>query len=210
MFNQKTIINEPLYPLIQPHKWEIELFNSNPVRRLKQLAHFGAGSIVSSVVHTRFEHTVGVWKLAAYFFPDDVLLRVAAILHDVGHLPFSHSVERTLGFNHHHITKQLIQEEEISSILNKARIIPSEIIDFLNKPSVLTGKTNILGIDHLDSFLRDTYMAGEIELLPKNLLSKIRCTSKGIETDKDTGLYLLKLIKKDHALFFITFYGCNR
>ncbi|GIN72844.1 hypothetical protein J14TS2_33190 [Bacillus sp. J14TS2] len=191
---KKVLLHEPLYPFVEPHPWEVELFNTVKVRRLKQLAHFGAGSIVSSVVHSRFEHAVGVWKLAAIFFPDDVLLRGAAILHDIGHLPFSHSLEKILGFNHHHLTEQFIQEEEISDILREIGINPFEIIDYLNKPSVLTGKEDILGIDHLDSFFRDTYMAGECKYLPKDMLSKIHCTPKGIETDEVTGLYLLKLI----------------
>ncbi|WP_231686949.1 HD domain-containing protein [Bacillus sp. JCM 19034] len=115
-FTDKTIVNEPLYPFVEPHPWEMELFQSKPVRRLKQLAHFGAGSLISPVVHTRYEHTIGVWKLVSIFFPDEILLRAAAILHDVGHLPFSHSVEKTLGFNHHRLTEEYINEEEISSI----------------------------------------------------------------------------------------------
>lgn len=196
-----SMISEPLFPLIKPFSWEIELFNSKPVRRLKQLSHFGAGSIISPVVHTRYEHTIGVWKLAAYFFPDDILLRVAAILHDVGHLPFSHSVEKTLGFNHHILTENLILEKEIRPILNKCEISPSRVIDFLDKPSVLTGKERTLGLDHLDSFFRDTYMFGEIDILPKHILPKLTCLDKGIETDVDTGLYLVRLIKRDHELF---------
>lgn len=198
---QNTLIHEPMYPFIKPDPLELELFNSKAVRRLKQLAHFGAGSIVSSVVHTRFEHTVGVWKLAAYFFPNNRLLRAAAILHDIGHLPFSHSVEKTLGFNHHQLTEKIILGDEIRSILKMAELDAHEIIDFLDRPSVLTGMENILGLDHLDSFLRDTYMSGELDHLPKQLLQKIRCTTKGIETDKDTGLYLMKLIQKDHEHF---------
>ncbi|WP_231686948.1 hypothetical protein [Bacillus sp. JCM 19034] len=77
-----------------------------------------------------------------------------------------------------------------------------EIIELLNTPSVITGKESIVGIDHLDSFLRDTYLAGEIEYIPKNILSKMSCTSRGIDTDQATGLYLLKLIQKDHELFY--------
>ncbi|MBW8351166.1 HD domain-containing protein [Bacillus sp. IITD106] len=193
--------SEPLYPYIKPFIWEVELFKSKPVRRLKQLAHFGAGSLVSPVVHSRFEHTVGVWKLTAFFYPNDIELRVAALLHDIGHLPFSHAVEDTLGFNHHELTEQYILEDEISSILQKFKIDSQAIIKILNEHSVITGVGNILGIDHLDSFFRDTYMSGMLEILPKQLITKIKCTAAGIDTDIDTGLYLMQLILSDHKLF---------
>ncbi|WP_017186803.1 HD domain-containing protein [Alkalibacillus haloalkaliphilus] len=198
---EARLFSEPLYPYIQPNKLEIKLVQSKPLRRLKHLAHFGAGSLVSPVVHSRFEHTVGVWKLTALYFPEDIELRVAALLHDIGHLPFSHAVENTLNFNHHQLTEHYILEDEISSILQQHNISPYKIIQILNEPSVITGKGNILGIDHLDSFFRDTYMAGMIETLPKDLLHKIRCNSKGIVTDIETGHYLLKLILSDHKLF---------
>lgn len=198
---EARLFSEPLYPYIKPNNLEIQLVQSKPIRRLKHLAHFGAGSLVSPVVHSRFEHTVGVWKLTALYFPEDIELRIAALLHDIGHLPFSHAVENTLKFNHHQLTDQYILEEEISSILKQFNINPYRILGILNEPSVITGKENILGIDHLDSFFRDTFMAGTIETHPKHLLHKIRCTSKGIETDIETGHYLLQLILSDHRLF---------
>lgn len=197
-----SLFSEPLYPYILPNNVEIELVKSAPLRRLKHLAHFGAGSFITPVVHSRYEHTVGVWKLTALYFPDDIELRIAALLHDIGHLPFSHAVEDTLNFNHHQLTEQYILEDEISSILKRYNVDPHRIIETLNGPSVITGIENILGIDHLDSFLRDTYMAGKIDILPKQLLSKIRCTSRGIETDLETGHYLLQMILADHKLFF--------
>ncbi|MFA9557955.1 HD domain-containing protein [Evansella sp. AB-rgal1] len=202
---ENILFHEPLYPYIEPHPWEVELFQSHIVRRLKQLAHFGAGSLVSSVVHSRYEHTIGVWKLTAYFFPENKELRTAAILHDVGHLPFSHAVEKSLGFNHHHLTEQYILENEISSILKKAKMDPTRIVNLLNRPTPLTGVGNILGLDHLDSFFRDTYMSGSGNILPKDLLHKLTCTTEGIETDKDTGIFLVKLIISDHLLFLSPF-----
>lgn len=199
--SETKLILEALYPPIKPTDLEIQLIKSKPFRRLKQLAHFGAGALVSPVVHSRFEHSIGVWKLTSFFFPDDIELRVAALLHDIGHLPFSHAVEKTLGFNHHELTEQYIKEEEISSMLKAHNIDPNVIIKILNEPSPITGKDNILGIDHLDSFLRDTYMAGMVEMLPKDLLDRMTCTLKGIDTDLETGHYLLELILSDHKLF---------
>ncbi|MBS4220281.1 hypothetical protein KHA96_18425 [Bacillus sp. FJAT-49711] len=44
-------------------------------------------------------------------------------------------------------------------------------------------------------------MSGRIEILPKKLITKVNCTADGIDTDIDTGLYLLQLILADHKLF---------
>lgn len=205
MSNQNVLLHEPLYPDVEASSIELALFQSSSLRRLKHLAHFGAGSLISSVVHTRFEHTVGVWKLTAHFFPENIELRIAAILHDIGHLPFSHAVEKTLNFNHHQLTVAYIKEKEINSILINGNIDPEKIIDLLLVESVLTGIGDNLGIDHLDSFLRDTYMAGKLDVLPKNVLKKLTCSPLGIETDEETGLYLLQLILEDHRLFLFPY-----
>ncbi|PAD39542.1 HD domain-containing protein [Terribacillus sp. 7520-G] len=194
-------VKEPLYPDVKTLPWEEDLFNTRYLRRLKYLAHFGAGSFVSPVVHSRFEHTIGVWKLASIFFPDNHLVRASAILHDIGHLPFSHAVEKTLGFDHHLLTEEYIKDIKIERILNKIGLTSKEVIDFLNTENQITGTTNIIGLDHLDSFLRDTYMNGNIDHLPAKVLKNIKCSAEGVETDFNTGMYLLKLIYEDHKLF---------
>ncbi|GAA0381760.1 HD domain-containing protein [Bacillus horti] len=199
--HMSPFIHEPLYPSVEWLPWEEALFHSKYLRRLKHLAHFGVGSLLSPVVHSRFEHTVGVWKLAAIFFPDDLMLRAAAILHDVGHLPFSHSVEKTLGFNHHDLTEEYIKSPEIETILARASLSSDDIIDYLNAETPLTGTNEVMGIDHLDSFFRDTYMFGGITEIPRQVLERIYCTPRGIETDLETGMYLLELVLQDHQTF---------
>ncbi|WP_207667437.1 HD domain-containing protein [Clostridium sp. 1xD42-85] len=141
---------------------------------------------------------LGVWKLAAVYFPNHHVLRAAAILHDIGHLSFSHAVEKTLGYDHRALTEEYIQSPEVVSILHTANLEPSDIIHYLRLPSPLTGTQNILGLDHLDSFLRDTYMTGNIETMPRELIKRIHCSEQGIETDEPTGLQLLRLIVQVH------------
>ncbi|MFB4212907.1 HD domain-containing protein [Shouchella sp. JSM 1781072] len=196
------LLIEPLYPNVQMFNWERALFQTRKIKRLKQLAHYGAGSFVSPVTHSRFEHTLGVWKLTAMFFREREDLRAAAILHDIGHLPFSHAVERTLGYNHHHLTEISIRtEEDITSILSQNGISVEKVIQCLNEENGLLGTTDGMGLDHLDSFLRDTYMLGGIEGLPKDLLPHIRWTSQGIEADADTCAFIMDCVVNDHALF---------
>lgn len=190
----------PLYPDVTPLCWEVDLMQSSYLRRLKHLAHYGAGSFVSSVTHSRLEHTLGVWKLTAHFFPDWNELRAAALLHDIGHLPFSHAIERTLGYNHHELTETYIQSDEIQTLLHKAGLASDQICDLLNKQSPLTGANDVLGLDHLDSFIRDSYMLGELNGSSFDLLSTLSCTDEGISTDAQTAEWILDLILKDHQM----------
>ncbi|MFK3938554.1 HD domain-containing protein [Alkalihalobacillus sp. NPDC078783] len=194
------LLQEPLYPDVTPFFWEVEIMQSSYFQRLKHLAHYGAGSLVSSVTHSRLEHTVGVWKLTAHFFSDWVELRAAALLHDIGHLPFSHAIERTLGYDHHQLTETYIQRDEIKNLLHKAEITSNQICDLLNKQSPLTGTKATLGLDHLDSFVRDTYMMGELDGSSFDLLSTLSCTDEGISTDIQTAEWILDLILKDHHI----------
>jgi uncharacterized protein len=193
---------EPLYQWhILAHPVEVELFRSQPVRRLKFLHHFGASALFSPMTHSRYEHTVGVWSLAAHFFPDEPILRVAALLHDIGHLPFSHAVERTLGYDHHKHTERLIETGIVADILNKYGISPSAIVSLLNQDSPLTNKTPLMGLDHLDSFLRDTYHAGQQVLLPSELVRRLHFRGHFLEADEDTALALVHAVVEDHRLF---------
>lgn len=134
-------------------------------------------------------------------FPEDKLLRAAAILHDTGHVPFSHSVEKALGFDHHQLTEAFIATKEISLILEEAGLSSRKVIDYLNQRSPLTGGNGVLGIDHLDSFIRDTYMNGKVKFLPKDVLPQLECTEQGIQTNEKLAIYLTECILNDHKLF---------
>lgn len=193
---------EPLYRWEkQLHPAEIELFRSQPVRRLKFLHHFGASALFSPIVHSRLEHTIGVWSLMAHFFPDRPLLRIAAIVHDVGHLPFSHAVERTLGFNHHARTEQLIETGSIAEILKRHGISPSSIIQILNQDSPLTNKSTLLALDHMDSFLRDTHAAGAADIFPHELVRQIRFRGDYIEAETHIAERIIDAVVEDHRIF---------
>ncbi|GAA0344240.1 hypothetical protein GCM10008967_38350 [Bacillus carboniphilus] len=202
VFVNSDEVFEPFYQTkIKTFPWERELLKSKTLNRLKHLSHYGTGSLISSAKHSRFEHTIGVWATIATFFPKEEELRIAAFLHDIGHLPFSHAVEKTLGFNHHTITEQKISGGEIAEILLNHGFSPSRIIDLLNSDSPLTHKTTYLGADHLDSFLRDAYMLGKSDLNPPDILQRISFNGHYVEADLQIGRQILEAIYYDHQSF---------
>ncbi|MFD1739795.1 HD domain-containing protein [Bacillus salitolerans] len=202
IFSNQAEVHEPLYDTtISLYPWEYELLQTRPVRRLKFLSHYGTGSFVTSVKHSRYEHTIGVWTLIATFFPKDEELRIAALLHDIGHLPFSHAVEKTLGFNHHHITEEKIRSEEVTSILVKHHFLPERIIDLLNQDTPLSHKTPYICADHLDSFLRDAYMLGKKGIHPSEVIRTMSFNQQYVDADYHTSKHIMLMIYHDHTSF---------
>lgn len=202
LFKNANEMYDPFYQVaVSPFPWEFELLQSAAVKRLKFLSHYGTASFITPAKHSRYEHTIGVWTIISRFFPEEEELRIAALLHDIGHLPFSHAVEKTLGFNHHTITEEYIRGHEVSSILQKYEFNPERIIDILNEDSPLSHKTPYLSADHLDSFLRDSYMLGKSKEHPADILKKISFSGQYVESDLETSKSIMASIYHDHTCF---------
>jgi HD superfamily phosphohydrolase len=103
----KKAIRDPIHGFIKLTAEEIQLIDGEPlIQRLRYVKQLGFVYLVyPTAVHTRFDHSLGVMHVASLIgervlhqmeaFDEDALshLRVAALLHDLGHLPFSHSFE---------------------------------------------------------------------------------------------------------------------
>lgn len=193
---------EPLYRLEVPlDPLERELLVTGELWRLHRISHFGAAALVSPVKHSRYEHTLGVWALAKTFFPAWRELHAASLLHDIGHLPFSHAFEKAIGQNHHLLTEHLILSEPIADLLGKHGLSAKAIVGLLNADSPLTHRSGFLGLDHLDSFLRDTFAAGLYERHPSELIRSIRFDGYFVSTDEQTAMHLLEAVVQDHRIF---------
>lgn len=108
------IINDPIYGCIGLSKFEVQLLDTQAMQRLRHIQQMGFASYVfPSGEHSRFVHSLGVLcimgkmcthllrqsKSTKKFTLKDVkILRVAALLHDIGHFPFSHLTETVYSF----------------------------------------------------------------------------------------------------------------
>jgi len=176
-------IKDPVHGYIYITANEKEVIDSSPeqrLRRLRQLA--GSEYVYPGANHTRFEHCIGVMYLAGKAIENPNLsghvseeendaTRIAALLHDVGHGPFSHVFEQLLIKNldktHEDITSWIIEKSEISDRLKKMSFNPTEIsmlaVGKLRKP----GKafldqiiSSAVDVDKQDFIVRDTYHTG--------------------------------------------------
>jgi len=210
MSKLKHEIRDPIHGFIKVLQDERKILDSKPIQRLRDIHQLGLTYLLyPSATHKRFEHSLGVMELAARVYdvitsPENILpalkkeltelenldelrywrrvIRMAALCHDIGHLPFSHAVEKEIfpeGWDHEKMTAQIIEDclnelfmeltppvraedvikialgpEKISKIHPNWEFTPWESI----LAEIIVG--NVFGVDRMDYLLRDSYHIG--------------------------------------------------
>ena len=139
---RETQFRDPIYGFITVDPLELELINSSPFQRLRHIKQLATSYLVyHGAEHTRFGHSLGVMHLVSRVFDSAVenfekrnekplfdkktqlwyrqLLRLIALVHDLGHPPFSHAGEGVFedGLKHEDFTKKIIFEKEVADII---------------------------------------------------------------------------------------------
>jgi len=218
-------VRDSLYDLIPLGPREETLIGTAPFLRLQKIKQLGfVYRIWPGATHTRYEHSLGCYYLAVRALRsllqrgDDgglfgvsvssvQTLVVAALLHDIGHYPFSHTIEE-LGYPiiaHEKVGRSIIENSEIATILERDyHLAPERVADFIDPPktktlpaddelfsSLLSGA---LDVDKLDYLPRDaracnvpyggvdvTRLQGALRIHPNvNGQQRIVVTHKGI------------------------------
>ena len=172
-------IIDPIHDFIRVYDHELTTIDDpifQRLRRIRQLS--GAHLTYPSAQHTRFEHSLGVMHISSQAGQalhekgilklDDIeILRLAGLLHDIGHGPFSHLFEEIIGqkkFSHEDFGKEIILKSEIGDNLSKngydkkfiAKVAFGDSkLQFLNE--IVSGA---LSADMMDYLLRDGYFTG--------------------------------------------------
>ena len=200
-------IRDPIHVFVRLDGDERKVLDSHPFQRLRHVHQLALTHLVyPGATHKRFEHSLGVMELASRVFdivtnPDNVtdeiknlleplanpdqlaywrrVLRMAALCHDVGHLPFSHAAEQELlpeGWDHERLTKEIISGSEMRAIWSavtpplrpdnivKLAIGPKKVpdLDFTDWEVILSEIIvgDAFGVDRMDYLLRDSHHAG--------------------------------------------------
>ena len=180
---------DPVHDIIRvPRGPILNLIDTIAFQRLRRIRQLGLAWIVyPGAEHSRFTHLLGAYHLASrvmnqlnenngsevFSKEQTLLVSVAALLHDLGHGPFSHMFEgvfKDLGqghsANHENWTKKLIKEDpEIRSVLDQIDSSFSDnlcnIIDHTYRPyHIVTLVSSQLDVDRFDYLLRDAHMTG--------------------------------------------------
>jgi HD superfamily phosphohydrolase len=175
-------IQDPVYGYIYITEPEKTIIDSYPVQRLHRLRQLaGAEYVYPAANHTRFEHSLGVMylaglscensNLAEHLTKDEIqTIRFAALLHDVGHGPFSHIYEHLLvklSKTHEDLTRWIIEKSELRDKLRELGQDPNTIGKLAVGELGVQGKNFVdqiiqsaFDVDKLDFIVRDTYHTG--------------------------------------------------
>ncbi|MFO7837156.1 MAG: HD domain-containing protein [Candidatus Thorarchaeota archaeon] len=176
-------INDPVHGFISLTDTETEIIDTVAFQRLRYVKQLSGGHFVyPTAEHTRFSHSLGVMYVAGLIgrriinqmdLSEDTLqeVRIAALLHDLGHGPFSHVFEEVLGekrgLNHEDVTEWLIRESEIGDILDDSTASKERICDLVRGranneiDAVLSGiVAGQVDSDKMDYLIRDSFYCG--------------------------------------------------
>ena len=173
-------IIDPIHDFIRVYGPELRIIDSPVFQRLRGIRQLsGAHLTYPGAQHTRFEHSLGVMHIASQagqalkekgiLKTDDIKnLRVAALLHDIGHGPFSHLFEEILQqrkkISHEEMGRRIILKTELGDILSKSGYDKKFITKLAfgdSKPQFMNQIiSGILSADIMDYLLRDGYFTG--------------------------------------------------
>ncbi|MBI3254857.1 MAG: HD domain-containing protein [Nitrosarchaeum sp.] len=172
-------IVDPIHDFIRVYDHELKIIDTpifQRLRRIRQLS--GAHLTYPAAQHTRFEHSLGVMHIASQAGQalnekgilksyDIEVLRLAGLLHDIGHGPFSHLFEEIIQqkkFSHEDFGKEIILKSEIGDSLSKNGYDKKLITKVAFGDSKLQYMNEIisgaLSADMMDYLLRDGYFTG--------------------------------------------------
>ncbi|HEV2903780.1 MAG TPA: HD domain-containing protein, partial [Pyrinomonadaceae bacterium] len=157
----------------------IRLIDAPEFQRLRRIKQLGLGLYTyQGAEHSRFTHSLGALHLMTRIldrlsesYPiaeeDRLAVRAAALLHDVGHAPFSHAMEKTLGIHHEDLTIAAITSEETvvnQTLSSHSAELPQRVASVVGgdfKPAALAQLVSSqLDVDRMDYLLRDSLMTG--------------------------------------------------
>ena len=232
---RQKAIQDPVHGAIILDPWELDLISSWEMLRLRFVMQLGPAHIVyPGATHTRFQHCLGTNFLAqkcirvvnycddlskACFVPLSQLLddyhqkifRAAALLHDVGHPPTSHTIEFALeswsGLSHTDLGVFLIQHSGITDILEKHNIDPGVVVDVLKRrtDSPVLGLISDfldspLDLDKTDYLIRDAHFSGvQLGIFPAE---RVLLTNRVVRTEEGRYIraYMLKALHSLESL----------
>lgn len=175
---------------------EEQLLKTSWVRRLNYIHHGGAVFTNTAFNINRLQHTLGVFALICTFEPENIPLRIAALLHDIGHLPFSHTLEQLMKDDHHQSTEEALNDIEIASILQRFQIPKQETLDYISgrKPSLLRDIKPKVHCDHLDSWVRTAQVFGSMPIVPEQFLERIKVNNGSLSMDLESATLIFEII----------------
>ncbi len=177
--SRTKVFRDPLYGYITvDYKIISDLINTKEIQRLRRIRQLaGVGMVFQTAEHSRFTHSLGAYHMANLVITnvdgmneiseyEKVLFLCAALLHDVGHGPFSHAFENVISVTHEEYTTKIITTKgtEINDVLSIQEGLASDIASVIDHdgryPLIESLVSSQLDVDRMDYLSRDAYMTG--------------------------------------------------
>jgi uncharacterized protein len=210
---QFEIVRDPLWDNIRIDPVAMRLVDTDAFQRLRYVRQLGLAHLVyPGATHSRFEHALGTYHLASRTLAlldergemaevrsdERSIIRGAALLHDIGHYPFSHALEEIGALHHEDVAGELLTTGEISRILANAfgADAPGRVHALVrgrsNSPlqGLISGS---LDLDKIEYLKRDALMCG----VPYGDVDVDRLTnSMVLVADPATGMVSVGVLEK--------------
>lgn len=239
MVENHKIVRDPIHGDIKITGLLVDLLETPEVQRLHNIKQLGFAHLVfPGAHHTRFEHSLGSSMIASQIAdilslkePEKKLLTCAAELHDIGHGPFSHTLESILlqrfGVDHVDLTEKLIlgtydifdgkekkfiSAPQVHDLLVDHQIDVKEIVKIirggLSKKSYLSQLLHsTIDVDQLDYLMRDAYYTGvAYGMIDLQRLLRTMMIHKGNLTMMRKGVSVVENILMARALMYSSVY----
>lgn len=178
---EEKVFKDPVHKYIYVQDETIwDLINAKEFQRLRRIRQLGTSFMTfHGAEHSRFSHSLGVYEVARRIISqferngyrdwpreEKLLCLCAALLHDVGHGPFSHSIEKVFGTHHEDWTCRIVLgDTEVNRALSEADpSLPQHVSEVICKTYgqkiVVSLISSQLDADRMDYLLRDAYFTG--------------------------------------------------
>lgn len=178
--NEEKVFKDPVHSYIHVNDTVIwDLVATSDFQRLRRVRQLGTTYFTfHGAEHSRFNHSLGVYEIVRRIIDDvfkdkpflneeeRLLCLCAALLHDLGHGPFSHSFEKVFHYDHEEFTQAIIVgDTEVNRVLKKvSKGFPKKVAEVIGKTYknklVVSLISSQIDADRMDYLLRDAYYTG--------------------------------------------------
>ena len=166
--SRQKFIRDSIHGNLPLTEFEVEVLDYPQLQRLRRVKQLGFISLIyPGANHSRFEHSIGTMHLASKLAEqlelddhDKELVRMAGLLHDAGHGPFSHVSEAVFDVPHEELTGFIVTKTSLADKLSE-KFNTQEIVDIINGKGrlgpIISGE---LDMDRMDYLIRDSHYTG--------------------------------------------------
>ena len=157
------VVRDPLWNNIRLEPEALAIIDTPAFQRLRYVRQLGHAFLVyPGATHTRFEHALGAYHLAGRVTKEREV-QLAALLHDIGHYPFSHALEEAGLPPHESLAARHLRSAELAAAIDRLGVSTEKLLQLIqgSSASPLAGLiSGSIDVDKLDYLSRDATMCG--------------------------------------------------